>query len=371
MKKNLLLLFLCPMMAMAQFQSFPLEDAMPEGAFCYCLPRTALDLTVESKVIVEKPGAYARYAERYLGIHEVITEESVRHELIGVKISTATLPDAAKRFYIPYKKVSLSDSLNIRITPEGILQSINMSDSPHPWGKRAMPANFGRHQDSRIQRPMREERNEDASSAYALTGEMIQANSTAREAELAAKQIFSLRETRLALLQGELDNMPQDGASMRLYLEELNRMEKAYTEMFTGSRREKNQYDAVRYIPEEVPCFDVAFRFSSEQGVLDKEDLSGSPIHVKAEILDDCHFIQPSENNEEDFGKKKEKEKAVGLYYYLPHLSHVWVQNGRQILCEEDIQIAQGGDLMKLPSNRSIRVELDVRTGAIVRKSGN
>lgn len=47
-------------------------------------------------------------------------------------------------------------------------------------------------------------------------------NSSAKMAELVAKEIYSIRESRNALLRGEADNMPKDGAQLKLMLDNLN-----------------------------------------------------------------------------------------------------------------------------------------------------
>ena len=38
-----------------------------------------------------------------------------------------------------------------------------------------------------------------------------------RQAELVAKEIYSIRESKNALLRGEADNMPKDGAQLDVY----------------------------------------------------------------------------------------------------------------------------------------------------------
>jgi hypothetical protein len=70
------------------------------------------------------------------------------------------------------------------------------------------------------------------------------ANSTAKMAELVAKEIYSIRESKNALLRGQADNMPKDGEQLRIMLEKLEEQERAMTEMFTGTKtkEEKTRY---------------------------------------------------------------------------------------------------------------------------------
>lgn len=46
------------------------------------------------------------------------------------------------------------------------------------------------------------------------------AGSTARQAEVAAKQIYRIRESRLNILTGEADNLPPDGEAMKLVIQQ-------------------------------------------------------------------------------------------------------------------------------------------------------
>ena len=55
-----------------------------------------------------------------------------------------------------------------------------------------------------------------------LTEEILMSNSSAKMAELVAREIYSIRESKNALLRGEADNMPKDGAQLKLRLDNLN-----------------------------------------------------------------------------------------------------------------------------------------------------
>lgn len=59
-------------------------------------------------------------------------------------------------------------------------------------------------------------------------------------AELVAKEIYNIRESKNALLRGQADNMPSDGAQLKIMIDNLNLQEEAMTKMFsrhTGKRR--------------------------------------------------------------------------------------------------------------------------------------
>ena len=94
--------------------------------------------------------------------------------------------------------------------------------------------------------------------------------------------IFSLRKHRLDLITGEAgENV--FGAGLKAALEEIARMEKECLDMFYGSKT----------IAEQTHIFNIAIapdkneylvcRFSDKAGVVEADDLSGSPIVLKVE----------------------------------------------------------------------------------------
>ena len=94
-----------------------------------------------------------------------------------------------------------------------------------------------------------------------LTEEILTANSTAKMAELVAKEIYSIRESKNALIRGQADFMPQDGQQLRLMLESLEDQEKALIEMFAGHYEVDSTPYIMRINPDKELNNRVAFRF--------------------------------------------------------------------------------------------------------------
>ena len=98
-------------------------------------------------------------------------------------------------------------------------------------------------------------------------------------AELVAKEIYNIRESKNALLRGEADNMPQDGAQLKIMLDNLNMQERAMTEMFSGTLKEEPKTFTIRLTPKEMNN-EIAFRFSKRLGVVANDDLAGEPYYI-------------------------------------------------------------------------------------------
>lgn len=62
--------------------------------------------------------------------------------------------------------------------------------------------------------------------ASVFSEELLMAGSTAKQAEVAAKQIYRIRESRLNILTGEADNLPPDGEAMKLVIQQLRSKKK-------------------------------------------------------------------------------------------------------------------------------------------------
>lgn len=98
--------------------------------------------------------------------------------------------------------------------------------------------------------------------ASVLSEELLMAGSTAKQAEVAAKQIYRIRESRMNILTGDADNLPPDGEAMKLVIQQLEEQEKALTNLFTGIRaKEVSDYE-VTIVPFDNLDKEVLFRFS-------------------------------------------------------------------------------------------------------------
>ena len=100
----------------------------------------------------------------------------------------------------------------MELTEDGIVKSINVPYSKSNETKKAAPV---------IPATVK------ANPRDFLTEEILMASSTAKMAELVAKEIYNIRESKNALLRGQADNTPSDGAQLKIMLDNLNLQEEA------------------------------------------------------------------------------------------------------------------------------------------------
>lgn len=74
----------------------------------------------------------------------------------------------------------------------------------------------------------------------------LNGQSTAKMAELVAKKSTTSVKVKNALVRGQADNMPKDGAQLKLMLDNLEEQERAMTEMFSGTYNREEKIYTIR-----------------------------------------------------------------------------------------------------------------------------
>ena len=194
----------------------------------------------------------------------------------------------------------------MELTEDGIVRSINIPFSGKPAAKT----------------PEAKATESSIDPRSFLTEEILMSNSSAKMAELVAKEIYSIRESKNALLRGEADNMPKDGAQLKLMLDNLNQQETAMTEMFSGKIKKEPKTFTIRLTPKEMKD-EVAFRFPRKLGVVANYDLAGEPYYISVTDLKSPDVSATEEG----------KKKVDGVAYNLPGKAQVTlVYNNRNCL---------------------------------------
>lgn len=313
----------------------------------YMLPDTKIEVTVELKCITSKPGEFARYADRYLRIADAVTVDSKEWILDRVSVRTKGIPNINKAFTVA---LGNSPASNMILTDDGIIQAVNRSVE--------------------VVQEKQEVKDEvvHIDPGTYLTEEILQATSTAKMAELVSREIYTIRESKLAITRGTADNMPKDGLSMQLVLDELNKQEQALTELFTG-RTDTVKYEyKLSFTPTENSDTTraVLFRFSRKLGLLDADNLAGSPVYYDFSR----HKLQTPVAETKNKKQKKEIKKA-GICYILPGRADFRIYQSGKELYNEALAIAQYGTVEVLSKDlfskkANTRILFDTSTGSII-----
>lgn len=94
----------------------------------YSLPKTSLVVDAEVTKVTCKAGPYYKYAEKYLGVKDAITEDKVYYELGKISLVNKGVPDADNTFIVEFKAGTVAPYAYL--TEDGLLCSINAEYTP-------------------------------------------------------------------------------------------------------------------------------------------------------------------------------------------------------------------------------------------------
>ena len=340
--KNRLLIFigliaghLSSGLAQTQISSYR-PGATTDGAIYY-LPKTALRVSVKVEKTVYQPGDFCRYAQRYLRLNDVQQEPSVSYRVVGIEQEAVPVPDTTKVYALKFN--AKSAAANIELSDDGCLLGINAAPQALPSSPEGDTADkFAR---KAIEAPSGAVGGASGSSSSVrryLTEEILAAGSTAKMAELTAREIYDLRENRTLLIKGQADFMPKDGEQLRLMLQQLDEQDRALTSLFAGVTICDTTEHFILVLPETVRERRVLFRLSQIDGLVDPDDLSGSPYYI---VIDNLNALPAVD--ELAAAKTKKKQYEAGVYVNMPGRLRSTIYQGIDQLLSQEFPAPQFG----------------------------
>lgn len=323
----------------------PYAPGMMEEGVVYYLPKTQIEIKVTATQVTYTPGELCQYANRYLRLNNVSAQPSEYWEIKSIEVTTNGIPDIEKAYSIKLKDKSVASQ--VELTEDGIIKAINTT---HPTQKAVTPK-------EETPKPKR------VDPRSFMTEEMLLAGSNNKLAELIAREIYNIRESKNSLTRGQADYMPQDGAALKIMLDNLNTQEKAMTEMFSGWTDRNDHTFTFQVMPTKEINDQVVFRFSKKLGVLKDNDMAGEPIYIN--VKDETTIPPLSEEG-------NAKKKATGVIYNIPGKARVSIESIDKSFYEEELIIAQFGQTETLIDNLfnkkvNTRVIFNPTTGGIVK----
>lgn len=288
----------------------------------YSLPRTQLEVEVVAVKTTQKAGPYYKYANTYLAASMAIAQESETWELKEVNIRPIGVPNREEQYLVKFRSGS---SPYMLMNEQGLLLSINCEPALNKVSATATATTATATTTL-----------DENSMSTTVTEEMMLSGSEARMAEMAAKQIYRIRESRLNLITGDVDKLPADGESFQIVMTQLEEQEQALTALFVGT----TQTEQV------VTCFtldivdeldnELFFRFSEHEGVVDKGDLSGQPVYIDLKVVERGKY--PTNAKGEELSMP-----VNGLAYCIPGRAKVAINFNGSLIRESEFAVAQFG----------------------------
>ncbi|MDI9606200.1 MAG: DUF4831 family protein [Bacteroidota bacterium] len=289
----------------------------------YALPKTSFEVTFVVKKTTYHRGEFYPYAQRYLGIDNPIMENETRFTLEDVMVANKGIADKENSFMVEFRGKTVEPFVYLR--EDGVILTINAEATEQaPVEKFKLP-----EKSAPLVNPRR-----------FLSQETLMAGSTAKQAELIARQVFDLRRNRSDILSGEAENMPPDGNAYKMVMEEIDIQEKALTELFSGSV--ESEYFTVSYtfIPgKEDINGGVIARFSGKLGPVDADNLAGEPVRI---TLTNKTPVVPLQLNEKEL-KQLESKLSEGIVYNVPGKADLVIEFQNKLLYNKEVDVVQYG----------------------------
>lgn len=290
-----------------------------EGAIYY-LPKTAIRITVQIEKTTYTPGDFCKYADRYLRLKDVPSESSVSYRITGICQEAISRADTSKRYAVKFDPKTVAP--HIALSDDGVLLAINAEPKPVSLQKPFKPA----------------PRPEPVNPHQYMSEEILAAGSTAKMAELTAKEIYEIRESRNLLVRGQADFMPKDGAQLKLMLNQLDMQDHSLSSLFAGTTQKDTLEKTMTIIPNKESKQSLLFRFSQKLGLVDDDDLAGEPYYIMIENLHAVPMPDP------DVKKKKQKQDQ-GVYVNVPGKMKASIYNTDGVIVTNEFPAAQFGNV--------------------------
>ncbi len=336
----------------------PLNEVsgIKDGSLVYSLPMTVLTFRVDLERLIEVPGPYSRYAAELLGLNNVITNEREYWSVKGMHLNSHEEADPSEYYVI--ESNTLFETNVLELKKEGLILDLNSSLFAGR-GQVTQSDNdvtdfrtfdLGSNEYFRIQRDTAY-RNVNLDSTFVRIPYLVEKKkrlSTDQLAERAATRLMELREGKILILTGESNVFPQNEAA----LNEINRLEKEYIELFAGKSWKERRSITFQLVPKKEMIGNPVelFRFSEESGPLTGKQSGGVPVNVELipeQKTRDLTIVNKAVTNVSG----EASPEFDKLYYRVPDVVNVRINYGSESLYNSRRLIYQFGTVIQLPAN--------------------
>jgi hypothetical protein len=311
----------------------------------YSLPKNQVNITITARCTIEKPGPFYQYAERYLATKDIITTNTETWEIENIDIHTSAIADPNRTFQVAIDTRGVANS--ITYTHDNIIAGINIESD--------MPNMSDKSENSSFLIP-----NSSLNFDYsALSEEALVSTSIPKMAEMVARQIYQIRESRTALLTADLDQLP-DGDALKTMLAQLDLQETELLAFFVGKTQTYTITKEYRIAPDDDLKQYVIARISTAEGLIESSNVIGEPIYLS---IKGTYYNAPLTD------PKKEKAPK-GFYFNVPGKAEIIVE-APESTTQATLPIAQFGYITHLnaaiTNNKTTRITFNPELGTILK----
>jgi len=350
-----------------------------EGIF-YSLPRTVVNVTVKIDRIENYQGPYADYAQRYLGLKNVVQSNTIEYRIADINISTSFEPDPDQYYFVEFGDkvtkgektgmLSLTDAgiilgtLPVTDTTSQVIKLINTEEPPLEYEKDAFGELFRNYADVSVFEKIDTIRRKVNIDTLTLERSYLKKTMVDKSPEQKAKEaadfLSKIRDNRFNLITG-FQEVNYNKETLEFMDAQLKNLEKEYLKLFTGVRIHKTMTFSYKYIPTqnqintEIPIF----KFNKSKGVQDLDAAGGGKvITIRVQRVGNTNSVSAY------LQKAGKASKSSGFYYRIPEYARVTVKVDDNTQEEQQCLINQLGLITNLPASKW-RVLFHRETGGI------
>lgn len=353
-KKSVMMaaLMLSAMVVSAQFATRNAKNVAPglQEGFYYSVPKTVLrlDFRIEESVLMEGP--YCAYADRYLGVNNVIRGKSRQFKIVDMEINSCGEADPDATFFVEFTHKA-AKKVNIELNSKGILESFSVGDGPaKALAETEMPVGVDTQE-----KPI------DTSKVFKAAITPAMGRPLEQQARAAAEKIAEIRDAKMKLLTGYQEVAFSGEAISKMYAE-LDAMEDEYLSLFVGKRLTKTVVRSLYVTPIQEEHTLTVGKFSSRNGLSSSLQADGETIIVTLYPSMTTSTIKAPSHSAIESATHENK-----LVYRIPETAVVKVTCGNRLLAEQRCSISQLGVLLLAPIGKGQNIlHFDVTTGQLI-----
>ena len=335
-------------------------------AMYYSLPRTVFDIEVVVDKKITKPGPFAAYAERFLGLTSVPTRESVEYSIVEIRVNTHPEKDPGQMYRIETEGKPFG--ARVSLTADGLIRGINLPVNPEvAVSQEAMQRlterefDFPQYPDLTLRKntePIpdtiyRLVRTDTSFVKIPLIRKVEDQKSLLNQAQEAAGVLMKLREGRFKLLNGDYAYVENDGTrlpegtSLEVIVNELAVMEEGYVSLFAGRTQTERETMKFAYTPNGQGLLEsfTLFSFSRGNGIEAPETSGADPVILllSREDTNPMDQIQWAEDSK--------SSKIPGLAFRMPEKIRVEIKRAGELAFAREFLVAQYGRIDFIPAS--------------------
>jgi len=340
-----------------QLQVTPMgqEPSDAKQQYIYALPQTVLKVGVTYREMQSIPGPYVDYAERYLGIVEVVKQKSTSWKIHDVSVDPFNELDPQHYYSLNVMEGEFSKDALMPLLEQGVVMEGTEPVHEVVNGSGLLSsqyANYIKYVDRGVYTNF-EERSETmyktivSDTAFVqvpFQRTVVEQKSPSMKAREAADFLLELRLRRFEMLTGEYEVYP-DGEAMQAAINKLDELEQSYLSLFTGktvSRLLKKTWFVVPESGSEASRYPLEM-FSEQLGFVPAELMEGLPLEVKIDPLGKT-AVPARYFPSADAGAEKN-----ALFIRIPDVASLKIMLGSEVLSDQRISIYQSGALITKP----------------------